>query len=259
MIEMSPELAEICGIHAGDGYFRFNGKSGEIDISGNVEEKCYYDTYVISLFNKVFDLNLIGKFFPHRNTYGFVIRDRRVLQFFQKIGFPSGNKSTIIEIPKCILNSSDYSLYKKFLRGYLDTDGCINFDKKIRNSSTFQKTRNYYPRLLFTTCSPNLAKDFKYITKLLGFKVYFYPYISKVLTENIRYKIQITGFKAFDKWIKLIGSKNPTKLSRYLIWKKFGFCPPNTTYEQRLKILSGLLYLLITKAFCVQWLHLNNM
>ncbi|MFH0868583.1 MAG: LAGLIDADG family homing endonuclease [Candidatus Woesearchaeota archaeon] len=239
MVKISPELAEICGIHAGDGYFRFNGKSGEVDISGNVEEKCYYDTHVIPLFNKVLDLNVTGKLFPYRNTYGFVVRDKKVLQLFKEIGFPSGNKSTIIEIPGGILNSNNTLLYKRFLRGYLDTDGCINFDKKVTNSSLFQKTRNYYPRLLFTTCSSNLAKGFKYVTELLGFKTYFYPYRSKVLTENIKYTIQITGFKAFDMWMKLIGSKNPTKLSRYLIWQKFGFCPPNTTYKKRLKILSG--------------------
>lgn len=241
MVKISPELAEICGIHAGDGYFRFNGKSGELDISGNIEERYYYENHVIPLFNKALDLNITGKFFPYRNTYGFVIRDKRVLQLFKEIGFPSGNKSTIIGIPKGILNSNNTSLYKRFLRGYLDTDGCINFDKRVRNSSIFKKTRNYYPRLLFTTCSPNLAKSFKYITELLGFKTYFYPYRSKVLTENIRYKIQITGFKVFDKWMRLIGSKNPTKLSRYLIWRKFGFCPPNTNYQQRIKILENKL------------------
>ncbi|MBN4049183.1 hypothetical protein JYT91_01055 [archaeon AH-315-M20] len=239
MFKISPELAEICGIHAGDGYFRFNGRSGELDISGNVEEKGYYDNHVIPLFNKVYDLNLSGRYFPYRNTYGFVIRDKKVLQSFYEIGFPSGSKSTIITVPKIILNSKNVVLYKMFLRGYLDTDGCINFDRRIYNKDSFKVNRNYYPRLLFCTCSFNLAKDFKYMTQLLGFTAYIYPYISKIPTENIRYKIQITGFKVFKKWMKLIGTKNPTKLSRYLIWKKFGFCPPKTTYKQRLKILEG--------------------
>ena len=39
--ELSPELAEICGIHAGDGYLRSNEHRIELDISGNVEEKEY--------------------------------------------------------------------------------------------------------------------------------------------------------------------------------------------------------------------------
>jgi len=77
MFNISPELAEVCGIHAGDGYLRNDGKRKEWDISGNVEEKEYYDNHVIPLFNKTFSLNIKGRFFPHRNTYGFVIRDRK--------------------------------------------------------------------------------------------------------------------------------------------------------------------------------------
>ena len=37
---LSQDLAEIAGIHAGDGYMRLRGKNkGEVDISGNIEEK----------------------------------------------------------------------------------------------------------------------------------------------------------------------------------------------------------------------------
>lgn len=38
-IELTPELAEICGIHIGDGYMRRRGKRYELDISGGLEEK----------------------------------------------------------------------------------------------------------------------------------------------------------------------------------------------------------------------------
>ena len=42
MISMFPELSEICGIHAGDGYMRLKGRGGgEVDISGHLEEKDY--------------------------------------------------------------------------------------------------------------------------------------------------------------------------------------------------------------------------
>ena len=54
-INISPELAEICGIHAGDGYLRVRERNkGEVDISRALEEKEYYDNHVIPLFNKVF-------------------------------------------------------------------------------------------------------------------------------------------------------------------------------------------------------------
>ena len=41
--------------------------------------------------------------------------------------------------------------------------------------------------------------------------------------------------------MKLIGIKNPVKLTRYLVWKKFGFCPPHTNLQQRKDILNGKL------------------
>ena len=37
--ELSADLAEICGMHAGDGYMRKRGNQYEMDISGHVEEQ----------------------------------------------------------------------------------------------------------------------------------------------------------------------------------------------------------------------------
>ncbi len=138
MIKITPELAEICGIHAGDGYLRNKDHKGEWDISGNIEEKDYYDKHMIPLFNKTFNLNIKGKFFPSRNTYGFVIRNKKVIKFAHEIlGFPYGNKTLKIKVPKFIFK--DKFLIRSFLRGYFDTDGCISFDKKIRNTDPFKK------------------------------------------------------------------------------------------------------------------------
>ena len=75
------KIAEICGIHAGDGYLRNDGRRVEWDISGNIEEKNYYDKEVIPLFNKIFDLNIKGRFFKGRNTYGFVIRNKKIIEY----------------------------------------------------------------------------------------------------------------------------------------------------------------------------------
>jgi len=47
-------------------------------------------------------------------------------------------------------------------------------------------------------------------------------------------------------WMQLVGMKNEVKLSRYRIWKKFGFCPTNLTFLQRSEILKGNLDLFNT-------------
>ena len=82
---ISTDFAEICGVHAGDGYLRNDGKRIELDLSGNIEEKEHYDEYMIPLFSNYFKLHIKGKFFKSRNTYGFVIRDRGMYKLFLRL------------------------------------------------------------------------------------------------------------------------------------------------------------------------------
>lgn len=239
MISLTPDLAEICGIHAGDGYMRTRERNkGEIDISGNVEEKEYYDNHVIPIFNKIFNLNIKGRLFS-RGTYGFVCYIKKVRDKFLEMGFPDGKKSLIVRVPKLILNSKDNILYAIFLRGLLDTDGHIGFIK--RNSGKyckFKMNHNYYPMIYLNTISKQLAKDSSYMLNFLDINHFINIYNPKKINEHKRYSIIINGVKRLEKWMKLIGSKNPVKYSRYLIWKKFGFCPTHTTLAQRKDILS---------------------
>lgn len=236
-IKFTPELAEICGVHAGDGYLRGNGK-WELDISGDVEEKDYYDFHLIPLLKKVFKIKIIGRYFPHRNTYGFVIRDRRVIETIHQVGFPYGAKSLTVKIPELILK--DKELLISFLRGYFDTDGSLYFKRRKSGSySIFKKTRHYYPTLSFTTISKPLVEDLKKALKKLGFSFVYYSYKSKNPKEHLQHNLYLYGNKKLYKWMKLIGIKNPTKDSRFQIWQKYGFCPVKTTYPQRLKTLEG--------------------
>ncbi|MBW3000893.1 hypothetical protein KY341_03375 [Candidatus Woesearchaeota archaeon] len=234
-------MAEICGIHVGDGYLRNDGRRKELDISGGYEEKEYYDTHVIPLFNKVFNPDIKGRFFPSRSTYGFVIRDIKVIKFMhEQIGFPYGSKSLIIGVPKFI--REDISLIPYFLRGYFDTDGCLNFTKQYGNYSEFNKTRHCYPRIIFSTVSSKLFKDLQKVLILVGFKLSIYNYQPKRGNENLRYIIALYGKTNLNAWLNMIGMKNPTKYSKFLIWKKFGFCPSNTNSQQRRRILKGELH-----------------
>jgi len=232
------ELAEICGIHAGDGYLRNDGQRKELDISGNYDEQEYYDNHVIPLFNKAFDLNISGRFFPSRNTYGFVIRDLKVIKFMHHIiGFPYGDKSLIVDVPDFI--KKDASLIPYFLRGYFDTDGCLTFSKKYGPYTNFKRTRHGYPRLCFSTVSFNLSNSLQAIFNSIKFNFTDYAYKPKRPTENLRYRIDISGEAMLRKWLGLIGMKNQSKYSRFLVWEKLRFCPPGTTFEQRQNILKG--------------------
>jgi len=243
MIPLTPELAEICGIHAGDGYLRMRKQNkGEIDISGHLEEKDYYYNHVIPLFNKVFNLNIKGRYFS-RGSYGFVIYNKKVAQLLNELGFPFGNKSKIVEVPKQILESNEKILYTRFLRGLFDTDGCLYFQnrKTGKNYTEFKRKHNYYPIISLTSVSKLLMESIGFMLKELGLKHFAYGHQPKNLRDSYRYVIIISGVKRLQRWMELIGIKNSVKLTRYLVWKKFGFCPPHTSLEQRKDLLKDKL------------------
>ncbi len=240
-LKITPQLAEICGIHAGDGYLRNDGKRRELDISGNIEEKFYYDNHVIPLFENFFNAEIQGNIFPSRNTYGFVIRERNIIEFLHKVGFPFGKKTTIVEIPEAILNTNDKIIKSRFLRGIFDTDGSLTFDRRHKGKYIeFKMKYHYYPRIILSTVSEKLHKQCSVLLKNLNIHHTTQIYKSDDI-KNTRYRIWVFGETQIQKWFKIVGCKNISKLTRYYIWKKFGFCPPNTTLKQRKMILKGQL------------------
>jgi hypothetical protein len=239
MISLTPDLAEICGIHAGDGYMRKRKNKFELEIGGHQEEKDYYDNHVIYLFKKVFGIKLVAKRYV-KGTYGIITGNRKIVETLNKLGFPFGKKSLIVRVPKLILNSNDNLVYTRFLRGLLDTDGHIGFIKRASGKyCEFKMNFNYYPCITLTTISKNLSKDISFILNKLKINHLIYGTQPKNLRDSYVYRIYINGVERLEKWMELIGSKNQVKHSRYLIWKKFGFCPTHTNLQQRKDILKG--------------------
>jgi len=241
MLEINPELAEICGIHAGDGYMRLRENSkGEVDISGDLEEKEYYDSHVIPLFNKLFNLEIIGKSFS-RGSYGFVCYKQELRNALVDLGFSLGKKSKSVRVPEIILQSGNIKIYGAFLRGLFDTDGNLSFRKSYAGINKFNKHYNHYPTLKIVTISKHLAEGVIKMLHQVDILFNYHCRDSKKANENREYIITISGIDGLDKWMNLVGIKNSVKLTRYLIWKKFGFCPTNTTLSQREDILNGKL------------------
>ncbi len=241
--EITPELAEICGIHAGDGYLRNDGKRVELDISGHIcEDRRYYDEQVVPLFSRVFKIKLSPRPFPARRTYGFVIRDRDIVRYFHEfLSFPFGKKTYVVRCPNVIIQSMDEGIYSSFLRGFFDTDGCLNFKKTYGTykNMTFKRTHHTYPRITFSTVSKNLMMDLMEMLDFLDIKYRVYAIIPPKENEAPRFMAWIRGKKMLGKWIEKIGFKNPVQITRYKIWKIFGFCPPNITLNERVQILKA--------------------
>ena len=238
---LTPDLAEVCGKHVGDGYFRQRTRNkGEIDISGHPEERDYYDKHVVPLFRRVFDIDLKARMFS-RGSYGFVIYHKRVRDIFEELGIPSGKKSVKITVPRIIFDSNNEKIYARFLRGFFDTDGHFGCRKSYGTASIFKRTHHHYPLIHLTTISPNLAKKMKFMIDFIGLDCFIFRSKSKLFNEADKYRVFLNGSKKILKWMRVVGTKNPVKLTRYLIWKRFGFCPTHTTLLEREKVLSGKL------------------
>lgn len=156
-----------------------------------------------------------------------------------EMGFPYGKKTLIVRIPKFVMESTDLSIKCAFLRGLLDTDGCIAFERKgSKNYSDFKRTHNYYPVISIATVAREFMEDLQILLHDNGIVVRIRTYAPKEKNANKVYHFGIYG-QGFRRWMDIIGSKNHVKMSRYQIWKKYGHCPTNTSYAKRLSILRG--------------------
>jgi hypothetical protein len=77
--------------------------------------------------------------------------------------------------------------------------------------------------------------------KGLGFRVSCWSRVPKGGRRNRIYACEMKGKANLDRWISEIDFRNYCKISRYLVWKKYGFCPSFTTVEERRNLLLGKL------------------
>lgn len=238
-MQIDGDLAEIIGIHIGDGCISKNERYFEYYIGGDLkEEREYHDKWVSHLFNKKVMLPLLNKRvvykeYPKTGVYGLYIFDKEVFSFFEKLGLPCGTKINV-EVPSQILNNKSLSI--RFLRGLFDTDGSIYFDK---NKSSNHPINNR-PIIKLGTVSKILSKQVFVMLKDLGLNPRMKkPYKGK-RDKNEVYTILIYRILDIKYFIKYIGFKNPKHYTKWMIFKNQGYCPPYTNLQERKCILERL-------------------
>jgi len=232
---LSKELAEEIGIHIGDGSLFFRKKENHYDyvVCLNREEESYKN-YVISLIKKIYGI------FPSyidrdkvENSINIEYYSKLLFLWKKSLGLPIGNKREIT-IPKFILNSI---FVTDCLRGIFDTDGSITFKKKKNNYHS-------YPVLKIDNKSSKLILQINSLLKKIEINSSFQlnrPHISSKGSTSFVSTLYISGKSNLVKWFNLISSKNEIHITKYKIWKKFGFCLSKTTLKHRKLILSGKL------------------
>ena len=238
-IEMTPDLAEVCGIHAGDGYMRKRGNSYEFEISGGFDEKEYYDSWVVPLFEKVFDIKIKPQYFKTKGTYGFRCCKKEVVERLHACGFPYGKKTFTVSVPKQILESRNLDIIYRFIRGVFDTDGTLAFKKRKGSGyRAIHTKRHTLPEIILSCCSKDLIDG---VCKLLiqtGLNFAFCERLPFGERSKI-YSVYSGGDQNLLMWMANISFKNTTKLNRFFIWQKHGFCPSGLNISQQRQILSG--------------------
>lgn len=228
---LSPDLAYVCGILAGDGsiYTRASKHDFVIKcVSNPLDEKPLYDDVLSGLFLKLFGLCLTMKMQDSNTTYGFVVYSRGLLQFFHKvIGLPCGKKYAELCIPS--LFSSDKTLLAAFIRGVADTD----FALLLKRGS---KKQPFYPVIAGSSKSKWFMQQISDELEKFSMKVTrYFDYVMKDSRVKNGYtiinRVEICGHKNFGIWMNTIGFSSPKHLNKVKKLKiaGSGFEPPTST------------------------------
>ena len=236
---VNKEIAELAGIFAADGSMQ----KKHICFWGNPKaDRDFYDYHLKELFLKAFDICIRPHEKQSNSVYGFYICNKKIISYFNEIlGFPIGSKTYSLEVPKMIYQNNDKEITSAFLRGFFAGDGCLNFDKRYGKHRRILKIIHTYPRIQINCVCKKLMYQLSDMLYMLGIENFVSKKTSKKENEADSYMVQVSGKPRLTKWAELIGFSNLSHYSRYKIFLQYGFVPPNTTFEERMKILSNKL------------------
>ena len=237
IVKRNKNTAELVGLSFGDGglTYRKNTNRLRFQLRGHlIEDKEHYDEYIIPVFNKeimipIFDRAVGIVFNKNKGFYGLAVESTKIEKELNYLGISSGVKKKL-PIPDWIKDSKTYT--KGFLRGFFDTDGSVSCQ---RNYSIKDNQFHTQIRIYLACCSKNLMEQIYNSLLSLNFKCIFVE--SKRQKWKDYYVVKLSGGIQVKRWFEIIGSKNPKQVTKYQIWKKFGFCSPYTTLKQRKETL----------------------
>ncbi len=236
MDKISEELAELIGIHIGDGCLSNNGRYKEVALAGDLlEEKSYYDDYVVPLFNKIIAKNILNKevkakAYPSTGVYGFFIFNGALFDHYESLGITVGSKIRT-KIPEIFLSKK---LIKHVIRGIFDTDGNLYFDK----NRTAKNPINKVPIIKLSSTSNILIEQvFNELVKLGYHPRKKKPYKGK-RDKNQNHILLIYRKKDVKRYIEEdIGFNNLKHQVKWDFFKKYGYYVPRMTTKDRQKLL----------------------
>ncbi len=199
----NPLFLEFYGVLLGDGWMsKLTWKRKTtylIGISGNAKKDRAFFGYLRKNIKVLFSRNAYLKERPKYNSIELNFSHKFLLsKMNSELGFPIGKKVDL-KINEKIFKKG-FNSVKDIIRGILDTDGCVYFDKI--------PVGRPYPCISITMKAPKLINQLFEILRKEGFK----PIVYK--RDGFPAEIKLKGSKQLKKWIREIGSSNPRNLNK---------------------------------------------
>ena len=119
---INDELAFFVGCIIGDGHLKKSKTQTTIELT-NWNLIKHISKLCVSLFNRKFNVTKVKLREGKQQTYHMCIDSKAIYNLLKNVfGIPSGKKSDVVKIPKCILNSNK-EIKIAFLKGLLATEG----------------------------------------------------------------------------------------------------------------------------------------
>lgn len=194
------ELAEFLGIVFGDGGI---GNPWQLVITLNIEKDTDYIGYVAELISRLFDLKV--RIWSRKTTKAVLIvcSSSTLVEYLHSIGVVKGNKiAQSFDIPTWIHDSASFE--KAFVRGIVDTDGCLYTHRHIVGNHQYTNLG-----FCFASYSPKLLNSVAHIFAKNG----IIPHIC-----NKNRWICLYAKDAIGKYLEVFGSSNSRIYAKYNSW-----------------------------------------
>lgn len=147
----SQELAELIGILMGDGHLG----TYQLSVATSSETDVAHATFIKTLLSTLFEVHVSISSREQAHVLVILLSSKAVCEFLERAGMPKGNKLTHgLMPPRWIIDNEDFCT--AFLRGLVDTDGCVYQDRHTVKGKTYSSTC-----IAFTSASPSLLSFFE--------------------------------------------------------------------------------------------------
>jgi len=197
---LSLELSYFIGLFIGDGFANKYGRYHQIQFTGDIKEKQFYESLFSDYCRKLF--NIIPKIKNDKYSNAIRVNLYSVALFemiTKRFKISAGRKSHTVLIPEEILNSTQ-DLISSCIRGLYDAEGCVFLDKR-------KEYKKPYPRIELHMCNLALLRQVSMVLEKLGIH-------NVVGTSKKNLRVTVWGFEEVNKFVKKIGFSNPKQLDK---------------------------------------------